>query len=219
MRMQPRGQRQPGSLSDPATSHISNGRRFSVLFLLGFWMSMAQTCQATITVVDSGHKYASRQNLKLADDNQTYQRMWKGYEYKARLQYVDGNLPLCPDPRNPDQKYNLTAPRDGGSVALLVRQDGGCSLEQKIQFALHNLEPRHLVQYLIIDGYDSQEAGKELEEEEVMEEALVKLIRSSNMESEEDKEYEAYDDDLMEDWIRKHHLPSKDKKDVVPLCK
>jgi hypothetical protein len=120
--------------------------RWSVLWVaaaLGF----PPTARATITLVDTKQKFASTQDRNLGKS------LWKNNEYMARLQYVDGNLPLCPSSPSASThpKYNLTVPSDDSPVAVLVR-GGGCTLEDKVHFALHNLEPAGLVKFLIVDG-------------------------------------------------------------------
>lgn len=62
-------------------------------------------------------------------------RLWRGYEYVARLQYIDANPWLCPGIRNQtvDEKYNITVPSDGVPVALLVK-GGSCALVDKAEF-------------------------------------------------------------------------------------
>jgi len=138
-----------GSFSSPSSSSSSPS---SPLFV-----------SATITVMDTGRRYRSRQDLTVG------KRLWKGYEYMGRLQYVDGNLPLCPNEERDAEgweeenergegdgkkTYNVTVPKDGLPVALLVRGGGGCTLEQKVNFTLERIRPRGVVKYLIVD--DSQ---------------------------------------------------------------
>lgn len=72
----------------------------------------------------------------------------------ARLQIIEGNLNLCPDPNditNTNKRANVTIPVDGLPVALLVRGGGGCSLQQKVDFALQNIDPPGLVKYMILN--------------------------------------------------------------------
>jgi hypothetical protein len=211
---------------------------------LSLLLLVVPTVEATITVMDTRHRYASRQDHSLG------KRLWKGYEYMARLQYVDGNLPLCPDNHyhRDDTNmhmhttpYNLTVPEDGLPVALLVRAGGGCSIEAKADFVLKNVHPAGLVKYLIIDGSDSdldsdtsnvhfmygdlKEQKQKLEQEQ---QELRKLVQRDEHQQEEkrqqyqdeqqqvvlvpkmdrdkfEKELASYDDDLMDEWIRKNY--------------
>ena len=61
------------------------------------------TTDAYITIVDSGKQYSSR------PDRSVGERLWKGYEYMGRMQYIHGNLPLC----GLSQTWNITPPPDG----------------------------------------------------------------------------------------------------------
>ena len=60
---------------------------------------------ASITMMDSGERFGSRLD-------HTYGRVFKrGYEYMARLQYLEGNFDLCPPTKSspqPPKIWNLT---------------------------------------------------------------------------------------------------------------
>ena len=108
--------------------------------------------QATITVMDTGETFSSRQ------DQQYGPTLWKGYQYAGRLQMIDGNLPLCPkaatdDNPNDEEKHRLVIPSDGLPVALLARE-GSCTTLEKLNYIRNNIEPANLVHYLILDGSD-----------------------------------------------------------------
>jgi hypothetical protein len=62
---------------------------------------------AEITIVHTGKVFASK------PDKQMGPHLFKGYDYMGRLQYVHGNLQLCPDVLNPDATFRITAPTDG----------------------------------------------------------------------------------------------------------
>jgi hypothetical protein len=177
--------------------------------------------EATITVMDTRLRYASRQDHSLG------KKLWKGYEYMARLQYIDGNLPLCPDNENNHHDmhhapYNLTVPEDGLPVALLVRA-GGCSLQAKADFVLKNVHPAGLVKYLIVDG--SRRADVMYFPEQQDQQRV--LMQQENQEEEQqvdeekfEKELASYDDDLMDEWIRKnyhHKHPEAADDNVLPF--
>jgi RING-like zinc finger len=131
---------------------------------------MMRGVEATITVVSTGTRYGCRQ------DKAVGKQLWRGYEYMAALQFVPGNLPLCPPPistsssafeesdsslhvdinKAPATPYaNITVPDDGLPVALLVRSGTGCTLHDKIEFALTRIQPAGVVRYLIVDDADA----------------------------------------------------------------
>jgi RING-like zinc finger len=126
--------------------------------------------EATITVVSTGTTYGCRQ------DKAVGKQLWRGYEYMAALQFVPGNLPLCPPPPTSFSAFegsesslhanlnkapaaapyaNITVPDDGLPVALLVRSGTGCTLHDKIEFALTRIQPAGVVRYLIVDDADA----------------------------------------------------------------
>jgi hypothetical protein len=158
------------SRSRRSDSHLgSSSNLLTVLFCLA--LLPIAVVQATITVIDTGKRFASHQDHSLG------KRLWKGYEYMARLQYINGNLQLCPSEHGQNHTYKLLVPEDGLPVALLVRA-GGCSLDAKADFVLKNVSPPGLVKYLIVDGsrradtvyfpaeeYDFQEQRSRLEEQ------------------------------------------------------
>lgn len=161
-------------------------------------------CNASITVViDSSSSSSGKQHpqqhprhFPSREDAIYGKSLWKGYEYNARLQYIPGNLPLCPTAsataattaaamttaasihsNNEDdsshntveewfdsksylqlqssRNYTVVVPSDGLPVALLVQGSGGCSLQEKIDFATAHIRPAGLVHYLIVDGNDN----------------------------------------------------------------
>jgi len=123
-----------------------------VSFLLLF-VSCWQSSQAVITIMDTGQRFRSR-------EEETGKHLWQGYEYMARLQIIEGNLNLCPDPddtENKNKRANVTNPVDDLPVALLVRGGGGCTLQQKVDFALQNIDPPGLVKYMILNDATTEE--------------------------------------------------------------
>lgn len=116
--------------------------------------------------------------------------MWRGYEYLARLQYLDTNPWLCPS-RGSHHNLNITAPTDGIPVALLIRGGGGCTLEEKADFALNHIQPPGVVRYLIVGSghktlgegdptglVDEHNLGDEEEDEE--EASLMSALHPKN---------------------------------------
>ncbi len=75
-----------------------------LLSSLSLCLSMAV---AEITIVDTGKVFVSKPDRKMGP------RLWKGYDYMGRLQYVHGNLQLCPDALNPNARFRIIAPSDG----------------------------------------------------------------------------------------------------------
>jgi len=98
---------------------------------------------ATITILDSGKRFASR------EDKYYGPLFWKGYQYMARLQYINENFSLCPSENNKTQSLQL--PVDNLPVALLVRS-GGCSLREKVEYVKKFIKQSELVNFLIVDG-------------------------------------------------------------------
>jgi hypothetical protein len=70
---------------------------------LFLFLSLLGSVHGTITIVDTDKHLTSKVDRKLGE------RLWKGYGYMARLQYVHGNLPLC----GLDRTWNITRPTDG----------------------------------------------------------------------------------------------------------
>jgi RING-like zinc finger len=164
----------------PGRSTTRPGR---MLTFLGFtiWIMnngcLMRGVEATITVVSTGTRYNCRQDTALG------KQLWRGYEYMAALQFVPGNLPLCPPPPSapatttslsaasslattssesslselgkvPAPYANITVPDDGLPVALLVRSGTGCSMHDKIEYALTRIQPAGIVRYLLVDDSD-----------------------------------------------------------------
>ena len=120
--------------------------RFHVAGVLAVSLFLSlPNADASIIDMDSGRSFPSRQVKTIG------KHLWRGYEYMARLQYLDANPWLCPssDP-NADDHLNITVPAEGVPVALLVRGGGGCSLEEKAHFVLNNVYPKGVVRYLIV---------------------------------------------------------------------
>jgi hypothetical protein len=72
--------------------------------------------EATISIADSGRTFESRPDHRLGP------RLWKGYEYMGRMQYILDNPTLCPDTNhasNP-KKYQIVKPEDGLPGALVI---------------------------------------------------------------------------------------------------
>ena len=83
-------------------------RTTSVMQLLLSGMALFPVLvSASIKIVDSGRSIPSR------PDRQLGQQLWKGYEYMGRLQFLHGNLQLCPSSDDPHRRYSITAPADG----------------------------------------------------------------------------------------------------------
>lgn len=135
----------------------SPSRRVGGTALLGsllLLVTLLPVARGTITVMDTGERFPSRQ------DSQYGPLLWKGYQYAGRLQRIEGNLPLCPptaddgdddDDETPPQKVRLAVPSDGLPVALLGRK-GTCSTLDKLNYIRNHVEPANLVHYLILDG-------------------------------------------------------------------
>jgi hypothetical protein len=77
-----------------------------LLVVLVLVVVLMGAAQASITIVDSGKTLASKPDRKLGE------RLWKGYEYIGRLQYVQGNMQLCRG-LDPSSKFRITVPSDG----------------------------------------------------------------------------------------------------------
>ena len=112
--------------------------------LFGFLL-LVRCTHASIVDMDTGRRFSSRQET-------LGKRLWRGYEYPARLQYMNENPWLCPT-YNSDYDYgdlNVTVPTDGLPVALIARGGGGCTLKEKADFALNHILPKGVVNYLIV---------------------------------------------------------------------
>lgn len=116
--------------------------------------------QGTITVMETGKHYIS-------PPEEYGKHLWRGYEYMARLQYLDSNPYLCPDAVPPLRIYNITVPMDGVPEALLTQSGGGCSIREKARFVEEQIRPAGVVRYLIVGtGKNSRQLliGNETEE-------------------------------------------------------
>ena len=69
-------------------------------------LSSLDSARGTVTIFDTDKHLPSKPDRKVG------QRLWKGYGYMARLQYVHGNLPLCGIDNN-SPTWNITRPTDG----------------------------------------------------------------------------------------------------------
>lgn len=165
---------------------------FFALLLLAFSAAVSP-CDATITVLDNNKRFPSRQ------DEVNGKSLWKGYEYYARLQYVQGNLPLCPDDTNNNNSNNnhtIVVPADELPVALVVQGGGGCTLQEKIEYALTRIQPPGIVRYLIVDGntddfeYYDAAAAAAADRKESREPLVVELQKPSSSSSPHDDEEE-----------------------------
>ena len=91
------------------------------LLTLALALCLPSSGMASLTVVDTGERYGSRVD-------HTYGRVFKrGFEYMARLQYLEGNFHLCPSKTKPQQVWNLTyVPADfPGTNMVFVMADEG----------------------------------------------------------------------------------------------
>lgn len=174
--------------------------RRRVLYYYGVLCTLS-ICSASITVVDTAKRFPSRQDVEYG------KRLWKGYEYYARLQFVQGNLPLCPT-TNDDRNYTVTVPDDGIPVALLVQGGGGCTLQEKIDYVLTHIEPEGVVRYLILDGneddkdplfFSSRRADKSIWEKIITLEELVAQESESEMSGTIVKQHGIHKNDEHED--------------------
>lgn len=75
-------------------------------FSLSVLLIMVAPANATISFVDSGRTFSSRQ------DTHVGQPLLDGYEYMGRLQYIPENPTLCPG-TYPNQKFDIVNPSDG----------------------------------------------------------------------------------------------------------
>jgi hypothetical protein len=98
---------------------------------------------ASISIVDTGQTYESKPDYRVG------QRLWKGYEYMGRMQYLPDNFSLCPQDYSPDHRFTIVKPQDGLPVALIA-SSGDCSLKAKALVATGMISPPGVVQYLIV---------------------------------------------------------------------
>jgi len=103
---------------------------------------LATPTTATISFVDSGRTFVSRQDTHIG------QPLLSGYEYMGRLQSIPENPTLCPG-KYPNQKFDIVNPTDGLPVAL-VAKSGGCSIFDKVMVASSLINPANTVGYLIV---------------------------------------------------------------------
>lgn len=74
---------------------------------------------ASITIVDSGKILDSKADKSMGV------KLWKGYEYIGRLQYIQTDLQLCKLPNEGDKPFEIVAPPDG-----LPGKSGSLCVEQ-----------------------------------------------------------------------------------------
>jgi len=123
-------------------------------FSLSVLLIMVAPANATISFVDSGRTFSSRQ------DTHVGQPLLDGYEYMGRLQYIPENPTLCPG-TYPNQKFDIVNPSDGLPVAL-VAKSGGCTIMEKVKVASTMINPANVVGYLIVQDPKSKRHTKML---------------------------------------------------------
>nr|BAT25231.1 symbiotic Der3 [Nitzschia sp. IriIs04] len=128
------------------SSTMNHSRVSSIvhLFLLVILACLAFEGDARIHLVDSGRTYRTSVDASLGP------RLEFGENYPARLQRIASNPYLCPSKSHPSEKFSITVPSDGSAVALLA-QMGGCSPEEKLLMAAEFIEPKGVVQFLILE--------------------------------------------------------------------
>merc|ERR1712232_438542 len=113
------------------------------IFKLFIFLLFTHNASATITIADSGIRFPS-------EPDQWYSSSFApGFEYMAHLQVLFDNLDLCTG------NSTVTRPADNVPVVLLARRDT-CDDWTKIQFAKTRVQPRFVVQYLIIYETDEE---------------------------------------------------------------
>mmetsp|Transcript_58094 Transcript_58094/g.142001 ORF Transcript_58094/g.142001 Transcript_58094/m.142001 type:complete len:653 (-) Transcript_58094:84-2042(-) len=158
---------------------------------------------ASISIAETGQTFDSKPERYIG------QRLWKGYEYMGRLQYLTENPTLCPPPSSSGTsttKFRINQPSDGLPVALLARR-GGCSVAEKAIFAATMIEPANTVQYLIVEDYGRKPRRPRLgtfsEIEAVVMDDVEKIEERGLTELDvEEDELEHYNDESFFDGIR-----------------
>jgi hypothetical protein len=117
-------------------------RSSTLVCLVSFLVLFSSIAEASISIVETGRTFESKPDRKVG------QRLWKGYEYLARLQYVAENPTLCS--LDATHVLNIVPPTDGLPVAVLVKGGGGCSTTQKAQAVSKMIKPLNMVQYLVV---------------------------------------------------------------------
>lgn len=144
--------------------------RFNVVAIVAMLLQcllLATLVHASIKVNDK--EFPSWEEKKLGH------RLWKGYQYMGRLQYVESNLHLCQMTSDVNHRFPIVPSTDGIPVALYAK-DGGCSLEEKAMVASKLITPANHVAYLIVDdrktkrrraddGEDRHQEDEEAEED------------------------------------------------------
>jgi hypothetical protein len=100
---------QSSSSSSSRSSRAAVRHGSVVLFLLlltATLLLLPTSVHATITAIDTGKEWSSKPDHKVG------RKLRRGIEYIARVQYVSGNLLLCPGP-DPTRIWNITRPPDG----------------------------------------------------------------------------------------------------------
>jgi hypothetical protein len=139
-------------------------RRGTTLFLqvtcFAVVMFFSSIAEASISIVDTGRTFDSK------PDRLVGQRLWKGYEYLSRLQYLSENPTLCPtSDSSRSELINVILPTDGLPVALLVQGGGGCTVAEKARVASNMIKPGNTVQYVIIIDEHKRRPDFELTDE------------------------------------------------------
>jgi hypothetical protein len=93
-----------------------------VVLLLGHF------AHASITIVDSGKILDSKPEKHLGT------RLWKGYEYIGRLQYVPNNLQLC---KGEGGSFTISAPEDGLTGKYEMKQEERYTTTGNVLFVIY----------------------------------------------------------------------------------
>lgn len=73
--------------------------------------------KVTGSIVVDDKEFASREEKTLGH------RLWKGYAYMGRLQFVEGNLQLCRQQSDPSHRFQITPTTDG--IPGMQKKDRG----------------------------------------------------------------------------------------------
>eukprot|EP00531_Pseudo-nitzschia_arenysensis_P000271 CAMPEP_0116141442 /NCGR_PEP_ID=MMETSP0329-20121206/14385_1 /TAXON_ID=697910 /ORGANISM="Pseudo-nitzschia arenysensis, Strain B593" /LENGTH=617 /DNA_ID=CAMNT_0003636627 /DNA_START=260 /DNA_END=2110 /DNA_ORIENTATION=- len=136
------------------TSNTTHIKMMCLSLLLLLLLLLATPTTATISFIDTGRTFSSRQDTHIG------QPLLDGYEYMGRLQWVLHNPTLCPGTW-PNQKFDIVSPSDGLPVAL-VAEAGGCTIEEKVKVASSMINPANVVGYLIVQDERGRRHKKKL---------------------------------------------------------